>query len=280
MTGNQETTMLFDSHAHLNNETYNDKSRSEVIRAIEASDVSYVMDVGFDLASSVAAVSHAAAYPWCYAVVGCHPHDTKKMDETTLTLLAGLAKKPKVCAIGEIGLDFYHDHSDRDTQRHWFRRQIQMALSLKLPIVIHDRDANQEVITILKEEGVFSTSRTGLFPKQSDGFPDARLLMHCYSGSRELAEQYRKLGATISVAGPVTYKNARKLVEVVEAIPIQQLLIETDAPYLTPEPFRGKPNMSPYVEYTARKVAEIKGISYEETARITCDNAKRFFNIL
>ena len=104
--------------------------------------------------------------------------------------------------------------------------------------------------------------------------------MHCYSGSRELAEQYRKLGATISVAGPVTYKNARKLVEVVEAIPIRQLLIETDAPYLTPEPFRGKPNMSPYVEYTARRVAEIKGISYEEAARITCDNAKRFFNIL
>lgn len=271
--------MLFDSHTHLNNETYDERSRLEVAKAIEASDVSYVVDVGFDLASSAMAAAHAAAWPWCYAAVGCHPHDTKKMDEATLQLLAGLARKPKVVAFGEIGLDYFHNHSDRETQQYWFRRQLQTALQLGLPIVIHDRDANQDVMAILKEEGVFSPARTGRFPQQADGLPDARLLMHCYSGSRELAEQYRKLGATISVAGPVTYKNARKLVEVVESIPIGQLLIETDAPYLTPEPLRGRPNMSPYVEHTARKVAEIKGISYEEAARITCENAKRFFNI-
>lgn len=271
--------MLFDSHTHINNETYDDNGRRELIQAIEASNLSYVMDIGFDLASSTMAVAHARQYSWCYAAVGCHPHDTKGMDEASMVMFKGLAKKPKVQAIGEIGLDYYHDHSDRDVQQYWFRRQIQLALELSMPIAIHDRDANDDVMRILKEEGVFSKSRTEQFPRSLDGFSDARLLMHCYSGSQELAERYLKLGATLSIAGPITYKNARKAVEVVEAIPIEHLLIETDAPYLTPEPFRGKKNQSPYVEYTARKVAEIKGLSYEEVAKITCENAKRFFGI-
>lgn len=271
--------MLFDSHTHINNETYDEKSRQELIQAIEASDVSYVMDIGFDLESSVMAVHHAKQYSWCYAVIGCHPHDTNKMDEATLIMFKGLAKKPKVQAIGEIGLDYYYNHSDQDVQRYWFRRQLKLALELSMPIVIHDRDANEDVMRILKEEGAFSKNRTDQFPNHPDGLPDARVLMHCYSGSREMAEQYMKLGATLSIAGPVTYKNARKTVEVVQAIPIDHLLIETDAPYLTPEPMRGKQNRSPYVEYTARKIAEIKGITYEDTALITCENAKRFFNI-
>ena len=271
--------MLFDSHTHINNETYNDKEREKLARDIENSDVSYVMDVGFDLESSLMACNHAQKYDWCYAAVGFHPHYAKKMGEEDLVLLKGLAKKPKVQAIGEIGLDYYRNLSDPEIQRHWFRKQIQLALELSMPIVIHDRDANHDVMQILKEEGVFSKARTDQFPKQSDGLPDARLLMHCYSGSREMAEQYVKLGATISIAGPVTYKNARKLVEVAQAIPIEHLLIETDAPYLTPEPSRGRPNKSPYVEHVARKIAEIKGLTYEETARITCENAKRFFNI-
>lgn len=271
--------MLFDSHAHINNETYRPKQRERLIQDIEKSDVSYVMDVGFDLESSYLAYEHAQKYDWCYAVVGFHPHNADKMGEEDLILIKGLAKKPKVQAIGEIGLDYFRNISDPKTQRHWFRKQIQLALELSMPIVIHDRDANNDVMQILKEEGVFSKQRTEKFPKHNDGTPDARLLMHCYSGSRELAEQYVKLGATISIAGPVTYKNARKLIEVVRAVPIEYLLIETDAPYLTPEPFRGKQNQSPYVEYTAKKIAWLKEISYEDTARITCDNAKRFFNI-
>jgi TatD DNase family protein len=271
--------MLFDSHTHINNETYNVETRKQLIQDIIDSKVSYVVDIGFDLESSVMAVDHARQYDWCYAAVGCHPHDTKSMDHMTLQMFKALAKKPKVQAIGEIGLDFYRNHSDREVQEYWFRRQVQLALELKKPIIIHDRDANAEVMQILKEEGVFSKSRTKIFPRQDDGLPDARLLMHCYSGSREMAEQYMKLGATISIAGPVTYKNARRLVEVVEKIPIEHLLIETDAPYLTPEPLRGKPNQSPYVEYTARKIADIKGMSFEEVARITCENAKRFFDI-
>ena len=271
--------MLFDSHAHINNETYNPSQRQKLIEAIEDSDISYVMDVGFDLESSYMACNHAKAHSWCYAAVGFHPHNADKMSEEDIVLLKGLAKKPKVQAIGEIGLDYFRNISDPEVQRHWFRRQIRLALELVMPIVIHDRDANNDVMQILKEEGVFGKDRTDRFPSHADGSPDARLLMHCYSGSRELAEQYLKLGATISIAGPVTYKNARKLIEVVEALPIERMLVETDAPYLTPEPFRGKPNRSPYVEYTAKKVAELKGLSYEETARITCENAKRFFNI-
>lgn len=264
--------MLFDSHAHINSERYNGPERDKVIEAIEKSDLSYVMDVGYDLESSVMAIKHAEKYPWCYAIIGCHPHDAKTMDEATFTMFKGLAKKPKVKAIGEIGLDFYYNHSERDVQEYWFRRQAQLAVSLDMPIVIHDRDAHDEVLRILKEEGVFSKARI-------ERLGDAKLLMHCFSGSKELARQYVKLGATISIAGPVTYKNARKLVEVVQEVPMERLLIETDSPYLTPEPLRGKVNRPDYVEHVARKVAEIRGISYEEVARITCENAKRFFFI-
>ena len=263
--------MLFDSHAHLNSERYDD-DRYQIIEAIEKSDLEYVMDIGYDLESSAMAVEHAKKYPWCYAAVGCHPHDAKTMDEAAMIMLKGLAKKPKVKAIGEIGLDYYYDHSERDVQQYWFRRQLQLALELALPIVIHDRDANDDVMRILKEEGVFSKSRT-------DQLGDAKLLMHCFSGSKELAHQYVKLGATISIAGPITYKNARRSIEVVQEIPLEHLLIETDAPYLTPEPFRGRRNQPDYIEFTARKIAGIKGLDFEEVARITCDNAKKFFSI-
>lgn len=247
-------------------------NREKIVEAIEKSDLEYVMDIGYDLESSVMAAEHSKKYPWCYAAVGCHPHDTKTMDETTLIMFKGLAKKPKVKAIGEIGLDYYYDRSERDVQRYWFRRQVQLALELDMPIVIHDRDANDDVMQILKEEGVFSKTRI-------EKLGDAKLLMHCFSGSKELARQYIKLGATISIAGPITYKNAKKGIEVVRDIPLDHLLIETDAPYLTPEPFRGKRNRPDYVEYTARKIAEIKGISYEEAAMTTCNNAKKFFSI-
>jgi len=281
--------MLFDSHAHLNNEGMSQEKRDEIVKLIEASDVEYVMDIGFDLTSSKVAVDHASKYPWCYAVVGCHPHDAKGMDDMQLFMFKGLAKKNKVMAIGEIGLDFHYDHSPRDVQREWFRKQIQLANELKMPIVIHSREADQEVMDILKEEGAFSDERKSWFPQRPDstGFaggkdglaPDARVLLHCFSGSAELGKQYVKLGATLSVAGPVTYKNNRKTQTVVSEVPLEFLLVETDSPYLTPEPFRGKPNNSTLVEHTARKVAEIKGLSYEEVAEATKENAKRFYGI-
>lgn len=331
--------ILFDSHTHINNDGYSEEERAQLIAAIEDSEVAYVMDVGFDLPSSERAVSDAALLPWCYAAVGVHPHDTKTMTEEIYEKIRRLAGQPKVQAIGEIGLDFYYNHSDAEDQRYWFRRQIRLANELHMPIVIHAREADQETMDILKEEGAFSEERCGWFPprpgtgigrkagaqttqkasRAGEGGQaeaceaaaktnackgteasragegrraeacdctenccmekDARVLLHCFSGSRELAEQYVKLGATISIAGPVTYKNNRKTSEVVSAIPIEYLLAETDAPYLTPEPHRGKKNQSPYVAYTARRVALLKGISYEEAARRTLENAKRFYGI-
>ena len=293
--------MLFDSHAHINEASYSPEERAELIKTIEASDVDYVADIGYDLASSKLAVEHAARYPWCYAVVGCHPHDAKSMDDMELAMYKGLARKKKVVAIGEIGLDFHYDHSPRDIQREWFRRQIRMANQLKMPIVIHSREADQETMDILKEEGAFSEERKSWFPKRPDpsGYTlkkseaakktpddpadhmadDARVLIHCFSGSAELAAQYVKLGATISVAGPVTYKNNRKTVAVVTEVPMVFLLVETDSPYLSPEPLRGRRNMSPNVKYTAQKVAEIKEMTLEVVSANTIENAMRFYGI-
>lgn len=270
--------MLFDSHAHINNDTYTREEREALIRDIEASDLSYVMDIGFDMKSSRLAAEHAEAYPWCYAAVGVHPHDAKTVTEEALEEIRGLAGREKVRAIGEIGLDFHYDLSERDVQEYWFRRQIRLANELKMPIVIHSREADQKTMDILKDEGAFSEERCGWFPLRN-GERDARVLLHCFSGSKELGKEYVRLGATLSIAGPVTYKNNRKTVEVVEAIPIEYLLVETDSPYLTPVPFRGRPNKPPYVEHTARRVALIKGMEYEKAARQTMENAKVFFDI-
>ncbi len=306
MEDNREKIVIFDSHAHINYENYTEEDRERVIAEIEASDLGYVMDVAFDWHSSEMAAGHGERLPWCYAVVGVHPHEAKTMNDDTLEDLKKLAlEKESVKAIGEIGLDFYYDNSDRETQRHWFRKQLRLALDLGMPIVIHSREADMETLEILKEEGAFSSERKALFPPRpvpktvteymADQGPekekvkktvdftgvsgDARVDIHCFSGSRELAIEYVKLGATLGVDGPVTYKNNRKTVEVVEAIPLEFIMAETDAPYLTPVPHRGKQNKSEYVEYTLRKIAEIKGISYEEAAAVTTENGKRFFNI-
>ncbi len=283
--------MLFDSHTHLTSEDYPKEVRDNLIKDIEDSDVAYVVDVGCDLETSKLAVDNAKRYDWCYATVGVHPHETKSMDETVLFMIESLAKKDKVVAIGEIGLDFHYDHSPRDVQIYRFREQIKLANRLKMPIAIHSRDADALTLEILKEEKAFSPERKKYFATQDNeggknsatatkiAENDARVLIHCFSGSAELAEQYIKLGATISVAGPVTYKNNKKTQRVVQTVPIERLLIETDAPFLTPEPHRGKTNKSPYVEHTARRVALLKDMEYEDVARITCENAKRFFNI-
>ena len=174
--------MLFDSHAHINNDTFSNEEREALISDIEASDLSYVMDIGFDLKSSLLAVKHASELPWCYAAVGVHPHDAKTMDEAMLESIRELAAKDKVQAIGEIGLDFYYNHSDQDVQEYWFRRQIQLANELKMPIVIHSREADQKTMDILKEEGAFTDERKSWFPMRkradSDREKNARVLHH------------------------------------------------------------------------------------------------------
>ena len=284
-TDKTQEVVLFDAHTHINSEIYTAEQRAEVADKVTNSAVKYAVDPASNLSSTIQSIENAAAYDWCYAAVGYHPHDSRELEEHPeyLDKIRELASSDKVVAIGEIGLDYYYDLSERDVQRRWFREQIRMANDLKMPIVIHSREADQETMDILKEEGAFSRERQSWFEprKGPDGelLPDSRVLLHCFSQSVEMAKQYVKLGATISICGPVTYKNNRKTQEVVKNIPIEFLTVETDAPYLTPVPHRGKPNISPYVEFVAAKVAELKGISYEEAAAITCANAKHFYNI-
>ena len=281
--------MLFDAHTHLNEDRYTDDERAELAREIENSAVDYILDAGSCFADSEQAIRDAETYPWCYASVGLHPEEVGDVTEEGMDRLKEMAMHPKVCAIGEIGLDYYYDDGvPRDVQRKWFRRQIQLANELRMPIMIHSRDADLDTLTILKEEGAFSDERKTWFPKRPEPagksgesvmIPDARVLMHCFSYSAETAAEYVKLGGTISICGPVTFKSNKKTRRVVESIPIEFLTVETDAPYLAPEPMRGHPNKSVYVEYTCRKVAEIKGIPYEEAAEITKRNAMRFYGI-
>ncbi len=254
--------MLFDSHAHLDDKRF-DNDREDIIQRAKENGISYIMNPGADFESSVRAIDLANKYEMIYAAVGVHPHEAKTMDDIMLELLKGMTRKPKVMAIGEIGLDYHYDNSPRDVQKRWFREQIRLAKEVNLPIIIHDREANNDVMNILKEEQAFDTG----------------VLLHCYSGSAELAKQYIKLGALISIAGPITFKNARKTMEVVEAIPLEYLMIETDSPYLTPVPHRGKRNESSYVRFVGERIAEIKGISIDEVARQTTENAKRYFGI-
>lgn len=255
---------LFDSHAHLDVPEF-DEDRDELLdRLTKECDISYVVNPGMDLETSSNAVKLAQKYPWIYAAVGFYPQKTDKLDEDTFFLLEGLAKKDKVVAIGEIGLDYYWKTVPHDVQQYWFRRQIQLAVKLDKPIAIHDREAHGDVMRILKEEKAFENTR---------------VLMHCYSGSAEMARQYLTMGCYFSIAGPVTYKNAKKAPEIIAAIPLDHMCIETDAPYLTPMPFRGRRNDPSYVRYTAMKIAELKGISLEEVARATCETAKRFYGI-
>ena len=272
--------ILFDSHAHINYESYSDDERALLMARIEASPVACVMDVGFDIDSSRLAIADAAAKPWCYAAVGVHPHYAETFSEEDLNTLRELLQSPKVVAFGETGLDYYRDYSPRDMQREVFRKQLRLALDAGLPIIIHDRESGGDMFRMLTEEGAFSEERISAFPPNPEtGKPDARIIMHCFSGSLEQAVEYIKRGCTISIAGPVTYKNNKKTVRVAAGIPLANMLIETDSPYLTPEPFRGKPNEPVYVEYVARKIAELRGISYEEVAEVTLSNAKRVFGI-
>ncbi len=253
---------FFDSHAHLNDKKFKDDLEFVIKRALN-NDIKHIMVPAIDYETSVEIVDLVQEYDCLYGAVGVHPHDAKILDDNMLSLIKVLAKKDKIKAIGEIGLDYHYDFTDRETQKYWFKKQCELAKELNMPIIIHDREANNDVLTILKEVDSFKTG----------------VLMHCYSGSRELAEQYVKLGAYISIAGPVTFKNARKLPEVIETVPLDRLMIETDSPYLTPHPFRGKRNESLYVKYVAEKIAEIKGISLAEVAEHTTANAKRYFNI-
>lgn len=272
--------ILFDSHSHISDEAFDD-DRDALIEEIRASGLKYCMDIGSSLKTSMECVESARKYDFCYAAVGVHPAEIEGLTESALYgCLEYFVTEPKVVAVGEIGLDYHYDDGpSKEDQIYWFEKQIKWALNYKAPIAIHSRDADEDTMETLKRCGAFSKERAAAFPPKPSGAPDCRVLLHCFSGSAELARQYIKLGATVSLAGPVTFKNARKAVEVAQAVDLESLLIETDSPYMAPVPKRGERNKPTYVEYVARKIAEIKGISYEEAALSTMKNACRFYGI-
>lgn len=255
--------MLIDSHAHLDDKRF-DSDRDMLIKNLKDNGLDLVINIGADLQTSIASVSLAEKYENIYAAIGVHPHSAKEMDNSTIEILKSFAKREKVVAIGEIGLDFHYDNSPRDVQRKWFKEQLKLAKEVDLPVVIHTREASQETFDILKEA--------------QDG--KLRGVLHCYSGSVEMALEYIKLGFYISLGGPVTFNNAKVSREVAKAVPLDKLLIETDCPYLTPVPYRGKRNEPIFVKYVAETIAEIRGISLEELGEATNRNTKELFNIL
>ncbi len=254
--------MLFDSNTNLDDQRF-EQDRDIVIARARENGIKYMISPGADLNTSIRAANIAEKYDNIYAAVGVHPHDVKDINEDTIEALKALSNKEKVVAIGEIGLDYYYDNSPREDQRKWFKRQIELAQEVNLPIIIHDRDAHGETFDILKQYNVGNTG----------------CVMHCYASSVEMAKEYIKMGVYISFAGPVTFKNARKTYEVAKEIPLEWILVETDSPYLTPTPYRGKRNEPAYVKLVAEKIAEAKGISLEEVAHQTTINAKKLFRI-
>jgi TatD DNase family protein len=254
--------MLFDTHAHLNAIQY-EEDIVEVIERAKSENVTHIVVVGFDKDTIKKAMELTDQYDMIYAAVGWHPVDAIDMTDDDLKWIKELASHPKVVAIGEMGLDYYWDKSPRDIQKEVFRKQIQLAREVQLPIIIHNREATEDVIKILQEE---NASEVGG-------------VMHCFTGSLEVAKQCMDMNFYISFGGPVTFKNAKKPKEVAVEIPMDRLLIETDCPYLTPHPFRGKRNEPSYVKYVAEQIATLKEVSVEEIARRTSDNAMRLFGI-
>lgn len=253
--------MFIDSHAHLDDERF-DEDRDELIRGLAYRGVSRVINPGTDVDTSKRCIELSENYEPIYAGIGIHPHEANKVRDDYLEVLASMADKTKVVAIGEIGLDYYYDFSPREVQKRVFVEQIELASELGLPIIIHNRDSHEDMMDILR-------GNRGLL---SGG------VMHSYSGSWEMAKIILDLGLYLSLGGPVTFKNARKSVEIAEKIPLDRLLIETDSPYLTPVPYRGKRNDPGNVGLVAEKIAEIRGMKVEEVGRITTRNAIKLFN--
>lgn len=252
--------MLFDTHAHYYDQAF-DGDRDAVLAALPESGVGLVLCPACDLESCRAAIQLAEAYPYVYAAVGIHPEDALGLPPDWLQQVEAMSRHPKVKAIGEIGLDYYWKEVPHDLQKEVFRAQLSLAQRLDLPVIVHDREAHGDCLSIVR------------------AFPGARGVFHCYSGSAEMARELVDLGWMLSFTGVLTYKNARRAVEAAQAVPLDRLMIETDSPYMAPVPHRGKRNDSGYVRHICERLADIKGVSFEECARITLENGKRFFGI-
>ena len=252
--------MLFDTHAHYYDRAF-DADRDQILSALPGSGVGLELCPGCDLPTSREAIALAERYPHVYAAAGVHPEDALNLPENWLTELERLTRHPKVKAIGEIGLDYYWKEVPRDLQKEVFRAQLTLATQLNLPVIVHDREAHGDCLSIVQD------------------FPQVRGVFHCYSGSAEDAKQLIKWGWHLSFTGTITFKNARKAPEVIQAVPLERLMVETDAPYMAPTPYRGKRCDSRYVYRMAETIAEIKGLPVEEVVRITTENGKRLFAI-
>ncbi len=250
--------MYFESHAHLDDKRFRE-DREELLGLLPSCGIDYVVNVGCDVKSSKQSILLAERYDYIFASVGIHPHELYDMSSQTIEELRRLSQHKKVVAIGEIGLDYYYDTHPRELQQFWFRQQLRLAEFVNKPVIIHSRDASQETFDIMSTSNV----RKGV--------------IHCYSGSAPMAVEYTKMGFYIGIGGVVTFPNAKKMVEVVEAIPLEKILIETDSPYLAPTPNRGKRNDPRNLEYIVTKIAEIKNISPENVANITSKNSQNLF---
>ncbi|MBQ8038666.1 MAG: TatD family hydrolase [Lachnospiraceae bacterium] len=254
--------MIFETHAHYDDDRFHD-DRDEILGQMQEAGIKRIINVGASIESIKTTLELAEKYDFVYAAVGVHPSDISDLNEETFAWLKEQTNLQKVIAIGEIGLDYYWDKEPevQANQRYWFGRQIELARETNLPIIIHSRDAGADTMQVMKEH-------------HAEEIPG---VIHCYSYSKEVAMEFIKMGYYIGIGGVITFKNARKLVETVEAIPMERILLETDCPYMAPEPFRGKRNSSLYLPYVVEKIAALKGIAKAEVERITEENARRLF---
>ena len=253
--------MIIDTHAHYDDKQF-DIDRDEILNSLAAEDVGIVVNASASYRSCERVVKMAQEYPFMYAMVGVHPDHAGELNEENFAEMKKLFDEPKVVAVGEIGLDYYWDNEPREKQKEWFIRQLEVARELDLPVNIHSRDAAEDTFNIMKE-----------YAKGLKG------IIHCFSGSKEMAIEYVKLGFAIGIGGVVTFKNGRKLKEVVEAIPLTSIVLETDCPYLAPVPYRGKRNNSAYIKYVAEEIAQLKGVTYEEVLVQTEKNAREIYGL-
>lgn len=250
--------MYFDSHAHLDEACFAEDFE-EILTRMAQNQVRGMMNIGCDLPSSERSVQLAERYVWVWAAVGSHPDDADKVDEARILTYRKLARHPRVKAIGEIGLDYHYEDVPREVQQHAFRLQMALAEELELPVVVHEREAHGDALAIVDE------------------YPSVKGVFHCFSGSPELANELVRRGWYIGFTGVVTFKNARKAVETAKAIPLGRILIETDCPYMAPEPYRGRRNDPSYVPLVAQKIAELRGLPAATVAQATWDNARKLF---
>lgn len=254
-------SMIFESHAHYDSHQF-DEDRAELLNSMQENGVGTIVNACADWDSVTEVVDMVQEYPYMYAAVGLHPDEVGALNDERFEYLKSQCQKEKVVAVGEIGLDYYWDNESHDVQKKWFVRQLELARELNLPVIIHSRDAAEDTLKIMKEHA------QGL-----------RGVIHCFSYSKELAEEYVKLGFHIGIGGVVTFKNGKKLKEVAEVVPLERILLETDCPYLAPEPYRGKRNSSLYIPHIVQAIADIKGITCEEVVAQTEQNGKTLFGI-